>query len=172
MRPSRNVDFQNPNSYDNRDHQSSSRYGDELDADIRLGTAQGSRSGAPMIEFNDRKVDTAVPSPRPTLKYKQLSTLYPAAKTGSFFNTNQPLQEQGIETNKEDKEAVEGLERWDNEFRIQMRKKNCVIWSLVSKNAEVDKNQNYKFNIDVMNNIKFPEINQEILNLIGNDDCK
>lgn len=88
----------------------------QQDDEYRAGTSQGMRNRNLM---DNRKIGTASIGTRPTLKYKQLSTLYPAAKTGSFFNPQGA--QQGIESIREDKEAVENLDKWDNEFKIQMR---------------------------------------------------
>jgi hypothetical protein len=59
-------------------------FDDAPDDDMRAGTSQGVRS---RNNLDPRKIGTAAAGTRPTLKYKQLSTLYPAAKTGSFFNS-------------------------------------------------------------------------------------
>lgn len=127
------------------------------DDDLRAGTSQGMRS---RNNLDQRKIGTAAASTRPTLKYKQLSTLYPAAKTGSFFNSQGAYQ--GVESIREDKEAVENLDKWDNEFKIQM----------LSKNVEREKKGDEEFQADNMDIFRAPAINQEIVNIIGTDDLK
>lgn len=54
----------------------------------------------------------------PHSKYKKLSSIHPNAGSGALFNPNTVDMEGFGETTKEDREAVEDLERWDNEFRI------------------------------------------------------
>lgn len=100
-------------------------------SDSRMGSAHGShpmssalsgeRFGAQQEPFRAKREPFSQPNNRPTLKFKQLSTLYPTAKTGTFYNYNtmgnDPVDQ---ETAREDREAVESLEKWDNEFKLQM----------------------------------------------------
>lgn len=50
-------------------------------------------------------------------KIKRVHSLYPIQKADGF-NSAPPQGDIPLETTKEDREAVEGLEKWDNEFKI------------------------------------------------------
>jgi len=103
--------------------------GMRVGSDSRMGSAHGSqplssgKSGERYIsqqEMTRFKREPFSQPNRPTLKFKQLSTLYPAAKTGTFMNRLSGGHDTPQETAREDREAVESLEKWDNEFKLQI----------------------------------------------------
>jgi hypothetical protein len=50
--------------------------------------------------------------------------------------------------------------------------KGFLILSLVSKNVEREKKVDEEFQADNMDIFRAPAINQEIVNIIGTDDCR
>ena len=57
------------------------------------------------------------PPKKGDFKIKRVHSLYPIQKADGF-NSAPSQGDVPLETTKEDREAVEGLERWDNEFKI------------------------------------------------------
>jgi len=65
---------------------------------------------------------------RSEFKIKKMGSLYPTAKTNDFmgYGNNNADTEALPETTKEDREAVEDLERWDNEYKVLASKKLLI----------------------------------------------